>query len=424
MPQVPTLDDLSSTISSADILDSAEARGLPSETSPGYLGFTSFHQVYQETQNSLSLVQGASILSSMKSSRAPDLEPADSSKAISLSSRTLETCLTVLRRIPGEDVALALFLKHKHANDGWLRLAARRLVESLYMAFGRELRSRQPADLEDMAQLISKNTARSWSEDEPDAEKWMASFSGWNLRWECLGIMFMYWSSAAIADYPHRLELQIAESLSPRRFSLTYKEAAQMCLELCKGCAPNSLLLYAMYKNAIMESILAGDSSPSFWRLLGEIIATVTYLGLHAIPHDDSTYVPSVSSEARRRLVSQIFVIDKVAASFSGRPPLLSRKYMLTPPPLELSDEALLTGGDALVREIEQLDARGWSQEGKVYYSTTVVRARRMLAVVKDEMMELALGHPIYASLEALMSVSRTPSDSSGRGFADPRYPF
>lgn len=327
----------------------------------------------------------------------------NSNKAITLSSRTRETCLTVLRRIPGEDVALALFLKHKNANDGWIRLAARRLVESLHVAFGRELRSRRPADLEEMAQLISGNTARPWSEDEPDAEKWMGSFSGRNMRWECLGIMFMYWSSAAMAEYPHRLEIQTAEDVDPRQFSLTYKEAAQMCIELCKGCAPNSLLLFAMYRNAIMESILAGDASPSFWRLLGDIIATVTYLGLHAIPHDDETYVPTVSSEARRRLVSQIFLIDKVAASFSGRPPLLSRKYMLTPPPLELSDEALLEGGDTLTREVEQLDARGWGHEGKTYYSTTIVRARRMLAVVKDEIMELALGHPIYASVEALM---------------------
>lgn len=332
--------------------------------------------------------------------------------ALSLSPQTLETCLTVLRRIPGEDVALSLFLKHANPNDGWIRLAARRLVESLHAAFGRALRSRRPADLEAMAHAISASTARPLAEDaEPDAERWMASFSGRRLRWECVGVLFTYWAFAALADHPHRPELLGhgsggaggvggGEKLDPRRVMLAYKEAAQLCIELCRGCAPNSLFLYLTYKNAILESVLVGDAAPSFWCRLGEVVATATYLGFHALAHDDDEV--TVAAQARRRLVSQIFVIDKVAASFSGRPPLLGRKYMLTSPPLDLSDEALLAGGDVLARAVEALDEKGWNQEGK-FYSTTIVRARRLRASLIDEIMEFALGNPIYASIEALL---------------------
>lgn len=139
-----------------------------------------------------------------------------------------------------------------------------------------------------------------------------------------------------------------------------------------------------MYKDAILESMVAGDSSPSHWRNLGEVIATATYLGLHASTQDESTYVPTASSEAKRRLISQIFVIDKVAASFSGRPPLFSRKYMLTPPPLDLSDDVLFGDRDSRARAVQDLDSQGWNTNGDLL-STTMVRARRCLMSLTDE---------------------------------------
>lgn len=153
-----------------------------------------------------------------------------------------------------------------------------------------------------------------------------------------------------------------------------------------------------------MESVVAGDASPGFWRHMGDVIATATYLGLHAYSSDESSYVPTASSEAKRRLVSQIFMIDKVAASFCGRPPLLSRKYMHTPLPLDLSDEVLLGDAESIARAVEKLDAQGWSQDGK-FYSTTVLRARVLLMSVKDEVMEIALGNVMHTSIDVLLYV-------------------
>lgn len=173
--------------------DAPEHLTPSSENSPGYLGFTSFSAVFQETQNSLSLVKGVAIPSGV---RTPSSEIAGSDAASSnLRPRDLETCLTVLRLIPDETKALPLFLKHGNPNDGWIRLAAQRLVESLHSTFGPELRSRTHSDLISMAQVLSFNTARTWLEDEPDAEKWIASLCGRNMRWECLGILFTYCTS-------------------------------------------------------------------------------------------------------------------------------------------------------------------------------------------------------------------------------------
>lgn len=166
----------------------------PSENTAGYLGFTSFDAVYRETQDSLSLIQGTSSESSPWTKKDDSGTTTGSPRrtANAMSPRTMEICLAVLRQLPNDDVALALFLKHTNPNDGWLRTAARRLVESLQDTFRREIRLRKTADLERMAQLISDNTAKSWTDNESDADKWLASFSGRNLRWDALGILFTY----------------------------------------------------------------------------------------------------------------------------------------------------------------------------------------------------------------------------------------
>lgn len=385
--------------------DSPESRNHTSETGPGYLGFTSFSAVFQETQNSLSLVKGPLMGISSVLTTSPPVSAIENGHAgattVVLSPRSLETSLLVLNRIPAEDDALSLFEKHTNPNDGWMRLAAKRLLESLLSVFGRTLRSRKPRDLEEMAHLLSSNTAKPLTEDELEPESWLSSFSGPNMRWEGLGILFTYWALAALADQPHRPDLLRDADKRTAPMTLLYKEAADICIELCRGCKPNSLLLYLVYKAAILESMIAGDAAPSFWRRHGDNIALLTYLGLHAL-HDDKPYIPTAAKEVRRRLVSQLFVIDKVAASFSGRPPLLSRKYMLTPLPLDLSDETLMSDPETIAEAVEALDENGWNRKGE-RSASTIVRARAKLARVKDEVMEVALGNPAYTSIDALL---------------------
>lgn len=318
-----------------------------------------------------------------------------------LSPRSLETSLIVLNRIPVEEDAISIFEKHTNPNDGWMRLAAKRVLESLISVFGRTLRSRKTKDLEEMAHLLSSNSAKPLPDDELDSEAWISSFCGPNLRWECLGILFTYWALGALADHPHRPEMLRNPDQRHAPITAVYKESADICAQLCRGCPPNSLLLYSMYKASILESMIAGDAAPSFWRLHGENIALVTYLGLHTL-NDDKPYVPTAAKEVRRRLFSQLFIIDKVAASFSGRPPLLSRKYTLTPLPLDLSDEVLMSDPETIAKAVEELNEDGWNRKGE-RYASTIVRARRKLARVKDEVMEVALGNPAYTSIDALL---------------------
>lgn len=107
----------------------------------------------------------------------------------------------------------------------------------------------------------------------------------------------------------------------------------------------------------------------------------------------------------RRRLFAYIFNIDKVSASFQGRPPLLSCRYVSPPLPLDIPDEDFVGGDAALRRAVAHLDEKGWGTAGHVS-TATLIRARVKLAYVKDELIGLVLSPNKPTSVETLWSVT------------------
>lgn len=127
----------------------------------------------------------------------------------------------------------------------------------------------------------------------------------------------------------------------------------------------------------------------------------LTFLGLH-VQSDSPDHRPSLVSENRRRIFAQVFNIDKVMVSFTGRPPLISRRYSTTPLPLDLRDVDLLAGGETLTRAVEALDERGWNTDGRLH-SSTLLRARAMIAYIREELFEIALGTRYNNTLDQLL---------------------
>jgi hypothetical protein len=245
--------------------DARRTKSTNSTTSPGYLGYTSFSAVYQEAQDSLSLAQGA-----QQSGRGVPLDRTETEGFINvnaLSVRTLDIGLAVLRHVPQQAEAEALFTRNLNPNDGWIRLVGWKLLGSLFAAFGSSFLGpqRNPSRLRNMAEMICINTAKPLPDDELDTEKWLETFSGSNLRWESLGILFTYWALGSLSD-THRPELTNGGPEHSTRSDLTadYKECAALCAELSQGTSHgNSLLLYLIANNSILESITAGDASKS-----------------------------------------------------------------------------------------------------------------------------------------------------------------
>ena len=224
------------------------------ESNSGYLGPTSFSAVYQETQNSLSLFH------SPITDGSPSEFVTNGHRMTRLTAQKLEKCVYVLKRVPPGEDGQFLFGQHTNPNDGWIRLAARHLIASIYQAYGRQLgKERSRSKLDELAQVICVNTAKTLNENEPDAQAWLGSFSGQNLRWDALGICFTYWAFACISNKAHRPEPFWPDVLKEKM--MAYKECVELCIELCKDAVTNSLLLYLVYKNCILQSIVTGDAS-------------------------------------------------------------------------------------------------------------------------------------------------------------------
>ena len=101
-------------------------------------------------------------------------------------------------------------------------------------------------------------------------------------------------------------------------------------------------------------------------------------------------------SELRRRLFCSVFITDKQLATFTGRPPALSRRYSTCQIPLDLSDDEIMAEGEELEVVRGSLDPNGWSTSGKIYPSTGH-RAWMFMSLIRDEILEISLGPPLGA---------------------------
>jgi hypothetical protein len=120
-----------------------------------------------------------------------------------------------------------------------------------------------------------------------------------------------------------------------------------------------------------------------------------TALGLNCYQSQKIT----VASEMTKRLSASCFWNDKEIAMFTGRPPALSRRYQSCPLALDVSDEALLEGGERLRKEIEELDENGWNTN-RLMHNSTMCRMMVLAASIQDEIMELFIGNPEEFSIE------------------------
>jgi hypothetical protein len=83
--------------------------------------------------------------------------------------------------------------------------------------------------------------------------------------------------------------------------------------------------------------------------------------------------------------------MDKLIASFVGRPPLMNGRFCTLTAPLDLSDEVLVAGGDVLNKAILELDSAGWNRDGMLHL-VTPTRLRFQLATIREETLTVVLG--------------------------------
>jgi len=283
---------------------------------------------------------------------------------------------------------------------------------------------RTTENLHDVSVLLCKNSTTVLEEPHGSGEyyKWLDSFTGSNMRWETIGIVFACLVTATLS-LPERDAFfctQRGDRRDRKLFAVEMKDCVQACITLSNWKDLINLPMVALLaKNLILQTVISGDTSKSYpiykedhmlttpaglivWRQLGDLISSSTALGLHRqLPTEQPV---SFLVEMKKRLFTLVFNMDKGTSCITGRPPSLSYRYTRFKIPLDLSDEELIAGGEELVNAVSKLDKEGWNREGKIYPATTC-RAHGILSIILNEILELSLGDPAECTEEKTKSV-------------------
>lgn len=384
---------------------------------PGFFGQSSFLTAYLETETTLAgqepLITREVALSSgsVLTDEATPPSVTEIQDMANMDTAATQLAVRVLQAIPGRDKTTAAFFQlHSNPNDEWMRIIGERLTTSTWETFGSYLRDRENrAKLRELGGMICINTRRVLKEDQGDPLEWLQSFSGPNLRWEAVGLMFMY---AAFG------ELSAPTSADSRKLIGNYTEYCSSCITLANiGGSSGSLMLFLLYKRSVLHACMHGDTSLPYWKFHAETVAMLTFAGYH----DDRSRDPSApisettpSLEARRRIMCQIFIVDKYLATFVGRPPLLTRRFCCIKLPLDLDDTALVSDKDAFQEQTHSLDSNGWNQGGRIH-STSVLRFRMMVALIRDAILEIGLGYSDDFTLDDILKLKTKELDLYGK---------
>ncbi|KAI1367715.1 hypothetical protein F5Y08DRAFT_51237 [Xylaria arbuscula] len=395
-PSVIHLPSVSNVLEPTEVLspDGLCARQMAS----GYLGITSFSAVYEETQNSLCSLQGSYVTPSECEETSPQTSVPDE---FTLSGRTREACLYILRAVP-EPSRGKWYLRGSPC-EAWYYYFLDRVLGSFYESFGQYFGpQRSEKSLEELAIVLCRNTALPFSDDDDvQPNQWIAQFSGSNTRWEALGLIFGFWdfsvNSITIVKNPNHDEYG--------RPSQVTKQCVDFCLELCNEFSTaNSMLLFLTHKRLVMETVLHGDMSRRSWLFLGEVITLLTFLGYHVLP-DSPDYQPNFITEIKRRIYYSIYNVHMTMVSLTGRPLLMSQNYNTTPLPLDIGNSTLYGVGSISLNEAkDNINTLGWNKNAS-RFSVSFLRARAKLAILREELMHFALHTKQQVTVDELMDV-------------------
>ncbi|CEJ56271.1 hypothetical protein PMG11_02484 [Penicillium brasilianum] len=348
----------------------------PSSALPGYMGSTSFTAVLVEHRNEIAFEQEENV-------ECPVLvvEPD--------------------RIQSGAEVLLFLYnlkVRRKLVDKFYLRswnvvvpkVVVDAIMDSIDEIFGGFNTNDLMPQLQSLATQIFQNSSRALTTHQSmNIKDYCNSFTGRNFRWEALGNIFtLCGQQLVITPENDPVVTEGDEPGTKDRLLEQVTVASTICLNFCdQASAANEMLAYLQYNDVMLQTQLYGDSSYQAWRRLGDLTATIYAAGLHV----DTETCPFFLRQWRRCCFTSAFYMDKMMATFVGRPPLLNYRYCTLTPPLDLSDEVLVEGGEALNQAISELDSAGWSTNG-IRHRMSTGRIRFQLSVFRERTLEIALG--------------------------------
>ncbi|KAF5000456.1 hypothetical protein FGRMN_1787 [Fusarium graminum] len=379
---------------------------ISSPDKPAFFGPTGHAVIFKETENYLSQVDASDV--KYKDTRISESQSTNRILFKDLPPNLRETSIAVLGCVFGPCYGTLIANGIEKENRLWSNLTVPAVLNSLESTFGSTLEPGK-LDLERIAEQICNNTARPFLEIETSSQEWIDQLCGPNLRWESIALLWSVLRRIPGSFEPiEKRELNVLEFGTANESILAFlRHSTTLARHFTIG---NVIIVDLMFQKAIMESMIAGDASLVCWMSHSETVAMMTYLGVHILKNDGNSYKPTLNSEYKRRLFCRVYNMDKAVSAFTGRPPLLSPRFVSTPPPLDLSDVDLAAGGTKLERAVAKLDTLGWNTGGEIYASS-LCRACFLTSQILHEIIEIAFGSGSNATLETLRNLKQREMD-------------
>ncbi|RAO67505.1 uncharacterized protein BHQ10_003517 [Talaromyces amestolkiae] len=350
----------------------------------GFLGFTSHVSIMTEDLMQLGLCSGGL-----------DKGTAVQSKPI-MNERLASGCraLSVLQNRAMIDRGIDLFFEsieciHTHCGE----FIVRQWLSELWSAHGDTLSSQNAEQIRQLCELLCQNTAKPLIFDgSTTARQWVRSATGENIRWATLAMIANYvatYAMVAKSDDPFFKDYSVdRQSLIDQML-----EASEVCIGFCREYdALDDAFLCALLELYNLTEFTKGEASYAAYRIGAEVSSALVAMGLHQEINANKK-VPFFLAELRKRVRTMVYGTEISIATFLGRPPRLSHRFMNLDPPLDLTESELFSEDpQKLAFAITRLDDHGYNRDGDIRLISWV-RSSIGFVVRREDILELSIGN-------------------------------
>ncbi|KAL3427153.1 hypothetical protein PVAG01_00662 [Phlyctema vagabunda] len=312
--------------------------------------------------------------------------------------------IKVLYNIPPLDICDKLLMTFDSAHNVTMHeVLIQYALKRLWSTFGEQLAEpRTPEKLILIVDALLQNEENPLPPPPSDGYAWLDTFTGSNLRYESLGLLFCLFGIAcySLQDWDPVLKAAWNKDRDRRQTAWRMLECADTCLKMCECTDTINEIFVALLLNIMsLESRCAGDESFKLRKRHGDMVTATIAVGLHRLP-DCGLDGVTATNEYCSRLFSYAFNADKYHSSLNGTPPLLNPLYCNYRVPLELNDQEMFLPQPELARCISELQD-GWKTTSN-FQSITLHRVVALFNSVRDEILSLSLGVDISVSVSKI----------------------
>ncbi|KAJ5313146.1 uncharacterized protein N7443_000030 [Penicillium atrosanguineum] len=269
----------------------------------------------------------------------------------------------------------------------------RQWLLQLWSAHGDTLASQNPEQIQQLCQLLCENTATPLVFDgSTTARQWICSATGNHIRWGVIAMIANYVGTYAMVT---KSSDPFFQDYNVERKSLLNHmvKVSGVCIGFCRECDTlDDAFIWALFEHYNITEYTKGEACYATYCIGAEVNSVLIAMGLHQEAKANGQ-IPFFLAELRKRLRVMVYTAEISIATFLGRSPRLSHRYMNLHLPLDLTDSQLFSEDpQELAVAIAKLDEQGYNQDGEIRH-VSWIRSSISFTKRREEVLELSLGN-------------------------------